>query len=281
VILAIIAEIGIAGGTGHAVEYAGETIRAMSVEGRMTICNMSIEAGARCGMIAPDAATIAYLKGRPFAPEGPIWDDAVAAWRGLASDPGARFDRELAVDASALHPMLTWGTTPEDAVAITQPVPRMIDIEDTARRAHAEKAMDYMGLAPGMALEGLPVDCVFIGSCTNGRIEDLREAASVMAGRRVRVPTYVVPGSTQVKHHAEKEGLDRIFEEAGARWRHAGCSMCIAINGDAVPAGQRCASTTNRNFVNRQGPGARTHLMSPAMASAAAITGRLVDVRGL
>lgn len=281
VILAVIARIGVGGGSRHVIEYAGGTIRAMSVEGRMTICNMSIEAGARGGMIAPDDSTFAYLRGRPFAPQGPLWDDAVASWRDLHSDPDARFDREITIDAGALQPMLTWGTTPEDAIAITDAVPQTSDIDDAARRAHAARALDYMGLTPGRPLEGLPIDCVFIGSCTNGRIEDLREAASVIAGRQARVPTYVVPGSTGVKRQAEAEGLDRVFAEAGIEWRHAGCSMCIAINGDAVPAGQRCASTTNRNFINRQGPGARTHLMSPAMAAAAAVTGRLVDVRGL
>lgn len=279
VILAIINKIGVAGGSRHVIEYAGETIRNMSIEGRMTICNMSIEAGARGGMIAPDASTFAYLKDRPFAPRGQLMEDAVASWRSLSSDPDARFDSELALDASALQPMLTWGTTPEDVIAITEAVPHTRDIEDATRRMRAAKALEYMGLTSGMPLEGLSVDCVFIGSCTNGRIEDLREAASVIAGRSVKVPTYVVPGSTQVKRQAETEGLDRIFKEAGIAWRHAGCSMCIAINGDMVPAGQRCAATTNRNFVNRQGPSARTHLMSPAMAAAAAVTGRMVDVR--
>ncbi|SFI04475.1 3-isopropylmalate/(R)-2-methylmalate dehydratase large subunit [Bosea sp. OK403] len=278
-ILAIIGRIGVGGAAGHVIEYAGGAIARMSMEGRMTVCNMSIEAGARGGMIAPDETTIAYLADRPFAPKGVLFDKAAAAWRRLASDPQARFDREVALDASALSPMVTWGTTPEDAIGIDELVPDPDLIVDLVRREHARRALAYMGLSPGMRLSGLPVDCVFIGSCTNGRIEDLREAAAVIAGRKVVVPSFVVPGSGLVKRQAEAEGLDRIFKEAGFAWREAGCSMCIAINGDAVPAGQRCAATTNRNFVNRQGPGARTHLLSPAMAASAAVNGCLTDIR--
>ena len=280
-ILAIIAKIGVAGAAGHVVEYSGEAISAMSLEGRMTMCNMSIEAGAIAGLIAPDDKTIDYLAKRPFAPKGALLDQAVVAWRNLASDPDARFDREISIDASAVAPMVTWGVTPEDAIAIECAAPALTAIADLDKRSRAVKAFDYMGLAPEQKLDGLAIDCVFIGSCTNGRIEDLREAAAIAAGRRAVVPTYVVPGSTQVKRRAEAEGLDRIFKAAGFEWREAGCSMCIAINGDAVPAGQRCAATTNRNFINRQGPGARTHLMSPAMAAAAAVSGRIVDVRSL
>jgi 3-isopropylmalate/(R)-2-methylmalate dehydratase large subunit len=283
VILAIIARIGAGGAVGHAVEYAGSAIRGLSMEGRLTVCNMSIEAGARAGMIAPDDTTIAYLRNRPYAPKGAQWDQAVAYWRSLPSDPGARFDREVALDAAEIAPMMTWGTSPEDAAAITGRVPDPAAIADPERRAAMAKALDYMDLAPGTALDGIKVDRVFIGSCTNSRIEDLRLAATVARGRKVAatVRAMVVPGSGLVKRQAEAEGLDRIFAEAGFEWRHAGCSMCVGMNGDLVAPGERSASTSNRNFVGRQGPGARTHLVSPAMAAAAAVTGAFTDVRKL
>ncbi|MFE1599687.1 3-isopropylmalate dehydratase large subunit [Methylobacterium sp. ID0610] len=280
-ILAVIAHIGVAGAARHVIEYAGAAVRALSIEARMTLCNMSIEAGARAGMVAPDATTIAYLKGRPYAPAGTAWDAAVSAWSRLASDADAVFDREIVFDAAEVAPMVSWGTSPEDASPITGAVPDLAAIPDPQKRARIAKGLDYMALAPGATLEGLPIGRVFIGSCTNGRIEDLREASRVMRGRKAVVPTVVVPGSGLVKAQAEAEGLDRIFREAGCEWRYAGCSMCLAINGDAVNEGERCASTTNRNFVGRQGLGARTHLMSPAMAAAAAVTGRLTDVRQL
>jgi 3-isopropylmalate/(R)-2-methylmalate dehydratase large subunit len=283
IILAIIAEIGVAGAAGHILEYAGSTIRALSMEGRLTVCNMSIEAGGRAGMIAPDDTTFAYLAGRPYAPKGADWDRAVAQWRSLPSDENAVFDREIALDAAAIAPMVTWGTTPEDAAAITARVPDPADEADPDRRDGMERALAYMGLVPGTALEEIGIDRVFIGSCTNSRIEDLRSAATVVEGRKVAggVEAWVVPGSQQIKAQAEAEGLDGIFKAAGFDWRFAGCSMCLATNGDMVAPGQRCASTSNRNFVGRQGPGARTHLMSPAMAAAAAVTGRLTDVRRL
>jgi len=283
IILAIIAEIGVAGAAGHVLEYAGSTIRALSMEGRLTVCNMSIEAGGRAGMIAPDDTTFAYLAGRPYAPKGADWDRAVAQWRSLPSDEDAVFDREVALDAAAIAPMVTWGTTPEDAAAITARVPDPADVVDPDRRDGMQRALAYMGLVPGTALEEVGIDRVFIGSCTNSRIEDLRSAAAVVEGRKVAggVEAWVVPGSQQIKAQAESEGLDRIFKAAGFDWRFAGCSMCLATNGDMVAPGQRCASTSNRNFVGRQGPGARTHLMSPAMAAAAAVTGRLTDVRRL
>jgi 3-isopropylmalate/(R)-2-methylmalate dehydratase large subunit len=280
-ILALINRIGVAGAAGYIIEYAGEAIERMSMEGRMTICNMSIEAGARAGMIAPDDTTFAYLAGRPYAPRGATRDEALADWRKLRTDPNADFDAEISLDASALSPMVSWGTTPADVIAIDAVIPDPDEIADPAARDRATKALGYMGLRPRQSLAEIAVDCVFIGSCTNGRIEDLREAASIASGRKAAVPTFVVPGSRQVKRQAEAEGLDRIFNDAGFEWRDPGCSMCIAVNGDAVPAGQRCAATTNRNFVNRQGPGARTHLMSPAMAAAAAVTGRIADVRRL
>ncbi len=283
VILAIIARIGAGGAVGHAVEYAGSAIRGLSMEGRLTVCNMSIEAGARAGMIAPDDSTIAYLRGRPYAPKGAQWDQAVAFWRSLPSDPGARFDREVTLDAAEIAPMMTWGTSPEDAAAITGRVPDPAAIADPERRAAMIKALDYMGLAPGTALDGIKVDRVFIGSCTNSRIEDLRLAAKIAKGRKVTATVHamVVPGSGLVKRQAEAEGLDRIFTDAGFEWRHAGCSMCVGMNGDLVAPGARSASTSNRNFVGRQGPGARTHLVSPAMAAAAAVTGAFTDVRKL
>ena len=283
VILAIIARIGAAGAVGHAIEYAGSAIRGLSMDGRFTVCNMSIEAGGRAGMIAPDETTIAYLEGRPYAPKGPDWEKAVAFWRSLPSDPGARFDREVALDGDAIAPMLTWGTSPEDAAPITAHVPDPGAIADSERRAAMAKALDYMGLTPGTALSDIPVQRVFIGSCTNSRIEDLRLAATVARGRKVAssVHAMVVPGSGLIKRQAEVEGLDRVFTEAGFEWRDAGCSMCVGMNGDLVAAGDRCASTSNRNFVGRQGKGARTHLVSPMMAAAAAVTGRFTDVREL
>jgi 3-isopropylmalate/(R)-2-methylmalate dehydratase large subunit len=282
-ILAVITQIGTGGGQGHVIEYRGEAIRALSMEGRMTICNMSIEAGARAGMIAPDDTTIAYLQNRPYAPKGAQWDQAVVYWRSLPSDPGARFDREITLDAAEIAPMMTWGTSPEDAAAITGRVPDPAAIADPERRAAMAKALDYIALTPGTALDGIRVDRVFIGSCTNSRIEDLRLAAEIARGRKVAetVQAMVVPGSGLVKRQAEAEGLDRIFTEAGFEWRHAGCSMCVGMNGDLVAPGERSASTSNRNFVGRQGPGARTHLVSPAMAAAAAVTGAFTDVRKL
>ena len=283
VILAIIGRIGAAGGTGHVIEYTGAVIRAMSVEGRLTVANMSIEGGARAGLVAPDETTFAYLKGRPMAPAGAEWDRAVGWWRTLASDPAAAYDRTVRLEASDIAPALTWGTSPEDVVPITGRVPEPESFADPSKRAAARKSLDYMGLTPGTAMQDVAVQHVFIGSCTNSRIEDLRAAASVASGRTVAdgVRALVVPGSGLVKRQAEAEGLDRIFVEAGFEWREPGCSMCLAMNPDKVPPGERCASTSNRNFVGRQGPGARTHLVSPAMAAAAAVTGRLADVREL
>ncbi len=283
VVLAIVARLGAAGGTGHVIEFTGEVIRALSVEGRLTVANMSIEAGARSGLVAPDETTFAYLKGRPMAPAGADWDDAVAWWRTLPTDAGARYDKRMTLDASDIAPALTWGTSPEDVVAITGAVPEPDSFADSAKRAAARKSLDYMGLAPGTRMQDVSVQHVFIGSCTNSRIKDLRAAAAIATGRRVAdgVRALVVPGSGLVKRQAEAEGLHRIFTEAGFEWREPGCSMCLAMNGDQVPPGERCASTSNRNFVGRQGPGARTHLLSPAMAAAAAVTGRLADVREL
>ncbi|WP_426958987.1 3-isopropylmalate dehydratase large subunit [Muricoccus radiodurans] len=283
VILAIIAKIGTAGATGHVIEYAGPAITGLSMEGRLTLCNMSIEAGARAGMVAPDETTYAYLAGRPYAPKGAEWDAAVARWRALPSDPGAAFDAEVELDGDAIEPMVTWGTSPQDALPITGRVPDPAATVDAERRDAVARALDYMGLVPGTPLSDIPVDRVFIGSCTNGRIEDLREAAAVARGRRVapQVQAWVVPGSGLVKEQAEAEGLHRVFLEAGFQWREAGCSMCLGTNGEIVAPGQRCASTSNRNFVGRQGPKARTHLMGPAMAAAAAVTGRLTDIRRL
>ena len=281
IILAIIAKIGTAGATGHAIEYAGSAIRALSMEGRMTVCNMSIEAGARCGMVAPDDTTYAYLAGREFTPRGAHWDQALAFWHGLPSDEGARFDREVTLDAPALVPMVTWGTSPEEAVPVTAVVPDPATASDPDKRAHMEQALRYMELAPGMPLQEIKVDYAFIGTCTNGRIEDLRAAAAVLKGRKAVIPGWVSPGSTAIKHQAEAEGLDKVFREAGFEWRGSGCSSCAAMNGDAVPAGKRSASTSNRNFEGRQGQGARTHLMSPAMVAAAAVTGKITDVRKL
>ncbi|HZT20524.1 MAG TPA: 3-isopropylmalate dehydratase large subunit [Dongiaceae bacterium] len=282
-ILAIIGKIGTAGGTGHVIEYAGDAIRALSMEGRMTVCNMSIEAGARAGLVAPDETTFAYLKGRPMAPKAGAFEQAVAYWRTLPSDPGATYDKEVRLDASAIVPQVTWGTSPQDVLPIDARVPDPAAVAEEAKRQAMERALDYMGLTPGTPLKEVRIDRVFIGSCTNGRIEDLRAAAAVARGRKVaaNVQAMVVPGSGLVKHQAEEEGLDRIFREAGFEWREPGCSMCLAMNADKLEPGQRCASTSNRNFEGRQGRGGRTHLMSPGMAAAAAIAGRLADVREL
>src|SRR5580693_4995694 len=279
--LAIIAQIGADGAQGHAIEYAGSAIAALSMEGRMTVCNMSIEAGGRCGVVAPDATTFAYLKDRPYAPEGAAFDKAVEAWSELASDAGASFDREVALDAATIAPIVTWGTTPDDALPIDGSVPDPARETDPVRAKYVRDTLDYMGIAPGKRLTEIAIDRVFIGSCTNSRIEDLRSAAAVFAGRTSKVPGLVSPGSSMVKRQAEEEGLDRIFRDAGLEWGESGCSMCVGINGDIVAPGERCASTTNRNFRGRQGPGARTHLMSPAMVAAAAVAGRLSDVRPL
>jgi 3-isopropylmalate/(R)-2-methylmalate dehydratase large subunit len=277
--LAIIARIGADGAQGHAVEFAGGTITALSMEGRMTLCNMSIEAGARCGMVAPDTTTFAYLKGRPFAPKSAAFDQAVEDWSALTTDRDATFDREVTLEAAAIAPIVTWGTTPDDALPIDARVPDPVGEPDATRANYLREALDYMGIAAGTKLTDIKVDRVFIGSCTNARIEDLRAAAAVLAGRASKVPGLVSPGSSQVKRQAEEEGLDRIFRDAGLEWADSGCSMCVGINGDLVAAGERCASTTNRNFRGRQGRGARTHLMSPAMVAAAAVSGHLADVR--
>ncbi|MDC8445261.1 MAG: 3-isopropylmalate dehydratase large subunit [Nitrosomonas sp.] len=282
--LAIIGEIGTAGGTGYAIEFAGSAIEALSMEGRMTLCNMAIEAGARAGMVAVDETTISYIKGRPFAPQGELWDRAVKYWRTLRSDPGAAFDRTLVIDAAGIRPQVTWGTSPEMVTTIDGFVPNPADVTDTIKRQDMEKALQYMGLEPGMAIQSITIDKVFIGSCTNSRIEDLRAAAQVVSGKHVAPSVklaLVVPGSGLVKHQAEQEGLDKIFLAAGFEWREPGCSMCLAMNDDRLNKGERCASTSNRNFEGRQGPGGRTHLVSPAMAAAAAIAGRVVDVRTL
>ncbi len=281
IVLAIIAKIGAAGGTGYAIEFAGAAIRALSMEGRLTVCNMAIEAGARAGMIAPDDKTYAYLAGREFTPRGALWDEALLFWNALPSDAGASFDREVALDAATLAPMVTWGTSPEEAVAITAAVPDPASGSDADKRAHMAQALLYMELTPGTPLDGIKIHRAFIGTCTNGRIEDLRAAAAVLKGRKSVVPAWVSPGSSAIKRQAEAEGLDKIFIAAGFDWRASGCSSCAATNGDTVPAGERCASTSNRNFEGRQGKGARTHLMSPAMVAAAAVTGKLTDVRKL
>lgn len=282
-VLAIIAKIGTAGGTGHVIEYAGEAVRGLSMEGRMTMCNMSIEAGARAGLVAPDETTFEYIKGRPLAPKAADWDKAVAYWKTLPSDAGAKYDKEVTLDAASLVPQVSWGTSPEAVLPITGIVPNPADAADEAQKAAITRALDYMGLTPGQKLTDVVIDKVFIGSCTNGRIEDLREAAKVAAGRKVASNVYamIVPGSGLVKEQAEKEGLDKVFIEAGFDWREPGCSMCLAMNADRLEPGERCASTSNRNFEGRQGRGGRTHLMSPAMAAAAAIKGKLADVREL
>jgi 3-isopropylmalate/(R)-2-methylmalate dehydratase large subunit len=282
-VLALIRRIGTAGGTGYVLEYTGEAIRTLGMEGRMTICNMSIEAGARAGMIAPDATTFAFLESRPRSPKDAAWSRAVDAWGRLRSEPGALYDRTVVIDAAALGPQVTWGTSPGMTAEITERVPDPADAPSEAERQSFRRALEYMALEPGTPLEGLPVDRVFLGSCTNGRLGDLREAAGVVRGRRVAkgVRAMVVPGSQRVKAAAEAEGLDRIFRAAGFEWRNPGCSMCLGMNEDILAPGERCASTSNRNFEGRQGRGGRTHLMSPAMAAAAAIEGCLVDVREL
>ena len=281
VVLALISKIGAAGAGGYAIEYAGQVVRDLSIEGRLTLCNMSIEAAARLGMVAPDETTFSYIRGRHFAPSEQEWDAAVAAWRELPSDNEAVFDREVVLEGRDIAPMVTWGTSPEDAIAITAQVPDPASFASAEKRKAAAKSLEYMDLTPGTKLDGLKIDKVFIGSCTNSRIEDLRAAAAVLKGRTAAVQAIVVPGSTQVKAQAEAEGIAQIFRDAGFEWRESGCSMCAAMNGDVVGQGERCASTSNRNFVGRQGPGARTHLVSPAMAAAAAVTGALTDVRRL
>ena len=282
-ILAIIGVIGTAGGTGHVIEYVGPAIRALSMEGRMTVCNMTIEGGARAGLIAPDETTFAYLEGRPMVPRGGDWEAAVAHWKTLPSDEGAAYDKEATIHAREVAPQITWGTSPEDVIPVTGRTPDPTAAPDEMRRAAIAQALDYMDLEPGAPIEGVAVDRVFIGSCTNGRIEDLRAAAAVARGRKVPdgVGAMVVPGSGLVKRQAEDEGLDRVFVEAGFEWREPGCSMCIAMNDDRLAPGERCASTSNRNFKGRQGRAGRTHLVSPAMAAAAAVSGRFVDVREL
>jgi 3-isopropylmalate/(R)-2-methylmalate dehydratase large subunit len=281
IILHIIGEIGTDGATGYAVEYAGSAIRALSMEGRMTICNMSIEAGARAGMIAPDETTFAYLKGRRFSPQGKAWDEAVAHWRTLPTDEGATFDRELHIDAATLAPAVTWGTSPGMTTTINATVPTLDDARTDADRKSFERAYEYMALKPGTPIEEIKIDTVFLGSCTNGRIEDLRAAAAVVKGHHIatKVRAMVVPGSQAVKRQAEQEGLDAIFKTAGFEWREPGCSMCLGMNPDILQPGERCASTSNRNFEGRQGRGGRTHLVSPEMAAAAAITGHFTDIR--
>ena len=281
VILAVIARIGAGGATGHVIEYAGSTIEAMSMEERMTVCNMSIEAGGRAGMIAPDTTTFDYLAGRPYAPTGKAWDDAMAMWRALPSDAAAQFDKVVELDAAQIAPMVTWGTSPEHALPITGVVPDPRDAPNATKGSEISAALDYMALQPGTQLADIGVDRVFIGSCTNSRIEDLRAAAAVAKLGRAKVTAWVVPGSRTVQRQAEQEGLDRIFTAAGFEWRDPGCSLCTAINGDQLRPGERCASTSNRNFKGRQGTGGRTHLVSPAMAAAAALTGHLTDVRKL
>ncbi|HHH39156.1 MAG TPA: 3-isopropylmalate dehydratase large subunit [Sedimenticola sp.] len=282
IVLAIIGELGTAGGTGYVIEFAGEAISDLSMEGRMTLCNMTIEAGARAGLVAVDQTTLDYVRGRPFAPGGALWERAEAAWRELKSDPGAVFDREVRIDAATIRPQVTWGTSPEMVLPVDAAVPDPATESDPARAAGMQHALEYMGLQPGTPIREIAVDHVFIGSCTNGRIEDLRAAARVAAGRRVAAnvrQAIVVPGSGLVKRQAEEEGLDRVFTEAGFEWRDPGCSMCLAMNADRLAPGDRCASTSNRNFEGRQGKGGRTHLVSPAMAAAAAVAGHFVDVR--
>ena len=283
IVLAIIGRIGTAGGTGHVIEFAGEAIRSLDMAGRMTVCNMSIEAGARAGMIAPDETTFAYVKGRPMAPQGEAFEQALAWWKTLPSDEGAYYDTVVVLDAAEIAPQVTWGTSPETVAPITGAVPDPMAEPDEAKRAQMQRMLAYMDLTPGQKLAEVKIDVVFIGSCTNGRIEDIRAAATVARGRKVApgVRALVVPGSGLVKQMAEQEGLDVVLRDAGFEWREAGCSMCLGMNPDKLVAGQRCASTSNRNFEGRQGPGGRTHLLSPAMAAAAAVTGRLTDVREL
>ncbi|MBW4023792.1 MAG: 3-isopropylmalate dehydratase large subunit [Proteobacteria bacterium] len=283
VVLAIIGKIGTAGGNGHVIEYAGSVIRALDMAGRLTVCNMSIEGGARAGLIAPDQTTFDYIEGRPYAPKGEDFDRAVAYWKTLPSDPGAHYDTIVRLDGSEIAPMVTWGTSPEAVLPITGAVPDPAEVEDEATRAQMQRMLDYMGLTAGTKLTDIPVDVVFVGSCTNARIEDLRAAAAVARGRKVaaNVRALIVPGSGLVKLQAEAEGLAQIFLDAGFEWREPGCSMCLAMNPDKLMPGQRCASTSNRNFEGRQGQGGRTHLVSPAMAAAAAVTGHLTDIREL
>jgi len=282
-ILAIIGRIGTAGGTGHVIEYAGEAVRALSMEGRMTVCNMSIEGGARAGLVAPDETTFDYVKGRPMAPKGGAYEQAVAYWKTLPSDEGATYETEVTLNANDIVPQVTWGTSPEDVAPITGAVPDPASFDDAGKREQIVRSLKYMGLTPGTPLRQVPIDKVFIGSCTNGRIEDIRAAAEVAKGRHVAEGVYamVVPGSGLVKAQAEQEGLDAVLREAGFDWREPGCSMCLAMNADRLEPGERCASTSNRNFEGRQGRGGRTHLVSPAMAAAAAVTGTLTDVRDL
>ncbi|MBF9052244.1 3-isopropylmalate dehydratase large subunit [Roseobacter sp. HKCCD9010] len=280
-ILALIGKIGTGGGTGHIIEYAGSGIHALSMEGRLTVCNMTIEAGARTGMIAPDEVSLCWLKGRCHVPKGADWDRAEKVWQGLHSDEGAVFEKEVEIAADEIAPMVTWGTSPEDVVAITDRVPDPARVSDPERRKQIQKSLDYMGLTPNVPMSEIKIDRAFIGSCTNGRLEDLRAAAAVAQGRKARVPTFVTPGSAKVKKDAEAEGLDKVFRDAGFEWTDPGCSMCVAMNGDLVPPGERCASSTNRNFEGRQGKGSRTHLLSPAMVAAAAVSGHLTDARVL
>ncbi len=281
IILAIIGEIGTAGGTGHVIEFAGEAIRSLSMEGRMTVCNMTIEGGARAGLIAPDETTFAYIEDRPRAPKGEAWDMAVEYWKTLHTDEGAHYDRVVVLDAANLPPIVSWGSSPEDVVSVQGVVPNPDEIPDETKRTSKWRALDYMGLKPGTRITDIAIDRVFIGSCTNGRIEDLRAVAKVVEGRKVAptVSAMIVPGSGLVKEQAEVEGLDKIFREAGFDWREPGCSMCLAMNDDRLKPGERCASTSNRNFEGRQGFKGRTHLLSPAMAAAAAIAGHFVDIR--
>jgi 3-isopropylmalate/(R)-2-methylmalate dehydratase large subunit len=280
-ILALIGHVGAAGGTGYAVEYAGSAVRSMPIEGRLTICNLSIELGAKMGMIAPDETTFEFLRGRPYAPQGALWEQAVLAWRQLGSDADAVFDRELVIDVEKIIPQVTWGISPEHVIGVDGRIPDPDNVDDPARRAALETALEYMGLKAGAPIAGTPVDWVFIGSCTNSRLSDLRAAAEIARGRKVApgVRAWVVPGSENVKREAVAEGLDKVFTEAGFEWREPGCSMCLAANGETVAPGQRSVSTSNRNFVGRQGPGARTHVASPASAAAAAIAGAIADVR--
>ena len=282
-VLALIGKIGTAGGTGYVIEFAGQAIRDLSMEGRMTVCNMTIEGGARAGLIAPDETTFEYMKGRPMSPKGAEWEAAVSYWKTLPSDDGAVYQKEVTMDASEIEPQVTWGTSPEDALPITARVPELEDFADLGKRAAVKRSLEYMGLTSGTPLEEVKIDKMFIGSCTNGRIEDLRAAAEVLKGRKVAdsVHALIVPGSGLVREQAIEEGLDKIFIEAGVDWREPGCSMCLAMNADKLEAGERCASTSNRNFEGRQGKGGRTHLMSPAMAAAAAVMGHLTDVRKL
>ena len=282
-ILAIIGEMGTAGGTGHVIEYAGEAIRELSMEGRMTVCNMTIEGGARAGLVAPDEKTYEYLKGRPKSPQDAAWEQAIEFWKTLPSDDGAKYEKETTLKAADIAPQVTWGTSPEDVVPITAQVPAPGDFDDEGKQKQVKMSLDYMDLKPGTAMTDIPIDWVFVGACTNGRIEDIRAVAEVAKGRRVAdgVTALIVPGSGLIKEQAEEEGLSDILIEAGFEWREPGCSMCLAMNADRVPPGKRSASTSNRNFKGRQGPGARTHLVSPAMAAAAAVTGHLTDVRDL